>query len=130
MQRPGYAAQQQQQIHLHSMNGSHLFGSLGDGAWGGVNEEKEDQNCGGGLMSGVSKGSHGNRILKNLLNQNDGDDVDHLTDDNRFPPQKGNSGNSSGNLLLQVGDGTAKPGNSSVVAGAASTSNNNSNTLH
>ena len=41
MQRPGNAAQQQQQqSHLHSMNGSHLFGSLGEG------------DCGGGLMSG------------------------------------------------------------------------------
>ena len=37
-----------------------------------------------------------------LLKQNDGDDVDPLADDNRFP--RGNSGNSSGNLLLQVGD--------------------------
>ena len=137
MQRPGNAAQQQQQqSHLNSMNGSHLLGSLGDGDCGGVKREKEDQNGGGGgggggLMSGGSKGSHGNRILKGLLNQDDGDEVDHLTDDNRFPPQRGNSGNSSGNLLLQVGDGTAKPGNSSsVVAATASNNNNNNNMLH
>ena len=132
MQRPGNAAQQQQQqSHLNSMNGSHLLGSLGDGDCGGVKREKEDQNGGGGggLMSGGSKGSHGNRILKGLLNQDDGDEVDHLTDDNRFPPQRGNSGNSSGNLLLQVGDGTAKPGNS-VVAATTSNNNNNNNMLH
>jgi hypothetical protein len=121
MQRPGNGPPAPPSAgHLStSINGSHLLSSLGSDSSDGVKREKEETSSVGGVACGLqlagSKGNHDNRILKGLLNQDDGDETD--------PADEGGSGS---HRFLLAGRGNSGDSKSSSV----NNNNNNNNMLH